>query len=1385
MALLKFKRSAVPAKVPALNDLALGELAINTYDGKVYTKKDDGTPAIVEIGGNSNGITTITSTDGSVTVTGSGATRDLSVAVAGSTTNVLAVVRNNTGATLAKGTVVYINGSVGQNSTVAKAIANSDATSAQTLGLMTANLANNATGYVTIIGLLTNMDTSAFTDGQQLYLSPTTAGTFTATKPYAPQHLVYVAVVEHAHPTQGKLFVKVQNGYEMDELHDVSAQNPANNDGLFYNTTSGLWENKSIATALGYTPVNRAGDTMTGQLSITGAGNVNGGNLQLGDKNINTAKWSVLTGAHYAGSSEPKGVMLIGSYSASGNNSVSIGGSVYEANPATYIGFFTSPTATHPTGGLNRLNINGSGIVTAEVDIRAPIFRDNENPQYYADFAGTTNINRFIIAPRNDNYFVGSMNTVNALTNFQSLTDTFGQMTVMQVSDITGFTNAPTGLYPYGGVMSWRTENHSYQMYASHTGDLAYKTQWNNDNYSGWLTPVVYGRNGNSASGKTIYGSIFYDSASTGYNVGPSTASTLANVVLASTIDSALYYDSALEIRERSFAGALTTSFNNAPRMTFHWGGRVAMQLALGSDNTLNVMNGDCSGFTPFRAGDISGNVFTDRNNTAYFFNGDEGSRQGKFLTISGNTSGIDGNELVVGNTAVTYSMRDTNLRPIIQAHGAYPVLSLNHTITANTLHGPTVQFTANGTGKQFVIGMSGNGSQLDIGNSAATDMNPHNGIGGYNGITGWRMDGAGNVYNLISSRSPIFRDNDNTAFFVDPDSTSVLSTVRAAGIQHSSGNAAIVLNSPTWTQFCDPNGSTKLWLGGSDPNNYYNANIHYFRNNGSGTTMTIDATGLAIATASYRAPIFYDSQDSGYYTDPNSVSVINKLTASGRSMVGSAQISMAGLDVNTYYPVTIPVPVSRQGTLRIENALNSNAPSWSTHPSGFSCYFEWTTNGLGWGTIPISRRVTDWRESFTSVQIVGGIEQMTFSSQEVIWLRGGGNYFLSADFDVTPTIRTTSYEAYGQTVAPRSSIYNNPRDTAQGRVAFGSLQTNEQSLFRGNIDISTGSPQIVFTSTTSGRAASFGMTDAYNMYLNAASGGVLFLSEFRAPMFRDTDNSAYYLDPATGFNFLSTGVTYAGTGSGLFVTNAEGTGSVVRLGAAWNRGGSYSNGSYTLGSESSIHFWISAGEKGYIDSSSNLWMNGSVRAPIFYDSADSTYYINLNGYSQVNGNGSVNGSAGVGMSIYSADNNGAIMSFHRGGYYAVNMGLDNDNVIRIGGWSAAANRLQMDMSGNLTMAGNVTAYSDARLKEDVATVSNALDLVGKMRGVTYTRKDTGEAGVGVIAQEMLEVMPEVVQQGIGNDDTLSVAYGNLVGVLIEAIKELSLKVKTLEEKDN
>jgi len=191
-------------------------------------------------------IGSIASADGSVTVTTVGSAVDLSVPAATATTDVVIQVRNTTGATLTKGTVVYISGATGQIPTVSKALATSDATSAQTLGVLSANIANNANGYVTITGILTGMDTSAFADGAQLYLSGTTAGTYTSTKTLAPTHLVYVGIVEYSHATQGKIFVKVQNGYELDELHNVDADAPATGHTILYNASNSLWESRSI-----------------------------------------------------------------------------------------------------------------------------------------------------------------------------------------------------------------------------------------------------------------------------------------------------------------------------------------------------------------------------------------------------------------------------------------------------------------------------------------------------------------------------------------------------------------------------------------------------------------------------------------------------------------------------------------------------------------------------------------------------------------------------------------------------------------------------------------------------------------------------------------------------------------------------------------------------------------------------------------------------------------------------------------------------------------------------------------------------------------------------------------------------------------------------------
>lgn len=106
-----------------------------------------------------------------------------------------------------------------------------------------------------------------------------------------------------------------------------------------------------------------------------------------------------------------------------------------------------------------------------------------------------------------------------------------------------------------------------------------------------------------------------------------------------------------------------------------------------------------------------------------------------------------------------------------------------------------------------------------------------------------------------------------------------------------------------------------------------------------------------------------------------------------------------------------------------------------------------------------------------------------------------------------------------------------------------------------------------------------------------------------------------------------------------------------------------------------------------------------------------------------------------------------------------------------------------LDTSGNLTVSGNVSGYSDVRLKTDINVIPDALDKVKKIRGVTFRRSDlvNDQLHVGVIAQEVQAVQPELVQAD--PQGRLSVAYGNMVGLLVEAIKELTAEVEELKAK--
>ncbi len=166
-----------------------------------------------------------------------------------------ALVHNAEATSLSKGEVVYLFSATGDRASVKRAANTGDATSAKTIGVVAESIAAGQNGLIRCQGVLDGLNLGAFTAGDTLYLGAT-AGTTTATKPVAPNHLVYVGVVERANPGNGQLYVRIQNGYELNELHDVLITSPGAGAVLSYDATAGLWKDATIAGGAGITVTN-------------------------------------------------------------------------------------------------------------------------------------------------------------------------------------------------------------------------------------------------------------------------------------------------------------------------------------------------------------------------------------------------------------------------------------------------------------------------------------------------------------------------------------------------------------------------------------------------------------------------------------------------------------------------------------------------------------------------------------------------------------------------------------------------------------------------------------------------------------------------------------------------------------------------------------------------------------------------------------------------------------------------------------------------------------------------------------------------------------------------------------------------------------------------
>lgn len=224
-------------------------------------------------------------------------------------------------------------------------------------------------------------------------------------------------------------------------------------------------------------------------------------------------------------------------------------------------------------------------------------------------------------------------------------------------------------------------------------------------------------------------------------------------------------------------------------------------------------------------------------------------------------------------------------------------------------------------------------------------------------------------------------------------------------------------------------------------------------------------------------------------------------------------------------------------------------------------------------------------------------------------------------------------------------------------------------------------------------------------------------------------------------------------------------------------------------GTDSRLRVSVDATDLGYFWTSSNL--NPSSYFPVAGGAfTGMVYTASLNG-------SMVQGYSNASLEVRNASGSGdwglASIGFHAQGSYGITLGLRADGYFGIGGWSSAAWRWYSTPDGTMIASGNIGAYSDPRLKEEVEPIGGALAIIEQLNGVRFTWNNKtkligkpGQRDIGVLADQVEAVLPELVSLSMPDSDNDGeqwrvVDYAKLTPVLIEAVKELSARVKELE----
>jgi hypothetical protein len=862
------------------------------------------------------------------------------------------------GVAINKGQAVYVTGADGTNIIVGLASNTAEATSSKTLGLLNATVAANGFADVVQIGRLAGLDTSTAIVGDAVWLGTNGNLIYGLTnKPYAPAHLVFIGVVTRVNANNGEIFITVQNGFELKEIHDVDiiTNVPINGDILGYDGT--LWVNKTIAEWLGYTPaddanvVHKTGDeTITGSKTFTTAVSINkatantdailfkvAGNQQGRITINNDSGFDLFTSADDSG----YGIKL--------DASDSDGILFYAANPgmAKFIvgeNYNISQQDFYTIG-----NIDGDNVYS-------DAFYSRNNSAYYLIPSGSSNLYNVTA-----NQFIKSGGTA-----AQILAANGSVITAGTGISISGGTISSTVV---GGVSSFNTRTGAVTLTS---GDVTTALGY---------TPVTNART------LTING-VGYDlSADRSWTVTAVETDTLATVTARGNVANyniALGSNAAISgggsakwittDGTAAYGGGLISSVNGSAKAYYYFDntnaviqGAAGVGIAFQPNNT--------TALTINTSGNITANVdlrapiFYDSNDTTYYgdFNsttrqyqaisfGDSsrysainttinGAGAGDKLILYGGTSNYDARLLVGADYDMLFkSQGNTSGKGSFKFYsGSTCTLALKigadqqtafYESPLVTKSAPVMYFTSTSSGRTGYVGIDD-----------TYNMRVSNASGGNLYL------GSGNTVIVENAfQSAIMFDYNNTAYYVDPASTSNLNSVTinsastvygGLSIVRSGGGSdpygALAVSAPSGDNYAymgfTRNGVIGMAMGIDTSNNYWiGTSGGGFSSVRTGTYMTVSNGGVVTALGDSRAPVFYDSNDTSYYADFNSTSN-SAIRVRGGALHGpnptwGAYLLVGGDGRNGYIDSTTTASVSTtNGNLHLDSASG-----YSTH---------------------------------------------------------------------------------------------------------------------------------------------------------------------------------------------------------------------------------------------------------------------------------------------------------------------------------------------------------------------------------------------------------------------------------------------------------------------